>query len=113
MTWAQAAASSPTSSTRCWCCATSDSGRRRRTKARSPQALEKRPNQAPLLEALKATVAYQRKIQAQAAAQQEQGANPGFAIGGAPAPSTRAARSSAARRLVVMLIAAPCLTKNF
>jgi hypothetical protein len=49
-------------------------------------ALEKRPNQAPLLEALKATVSYQRKIQAQAAAQQAPGANPGFAIGGAPAP---------------------------
>ena len=50
------------------------------------EALEKRPNQAPLLEALKATVAYQRKLQAQQAAQMEQGANPGFAIGGAPAP---------------------------
>ena len=50
------------------------------------EALEKRPNQAPLLEALKETVAYQRKIQAQAAAQQQPGANPGFTIGGAPAP---------------------------
>jgi hypothetical protein len=50
------------------------------------EALEKRPNQAPLVEALKATVAYQRKLQAQAAAQQAPGANPGFAIGGAPAP---------------------------
>lgn len=49
------------------------------------EALDKRPNQAPLVEALKATVAYQRKIQAQAAAQQA-GDNPGFAIGGAPAP---------------------------
>lgn len=49
-------------------------------------ALDKRPNQAPLVEALKATVSYQRKIQAQAAAQQAPGANPGFAIGGAPAP---------------------------
>jgi hypothetical protein len=49
------------------------------------EALEKRPNQAPLLEALKSTVAYQRKIQAQASAQQGEGA-PGFAIGGAPAP---------------------------
>lgn len=51
------------------------------------EALEKRPNQAPLVEALKATVAYQRKLQAQAAAQQAQG-NGGnnFAIGGAPAP---------------------------
>ncbi len=49
------------------------------------EALEKRPNQAPLVEALKATVSYQRKIQAQAAAQQA-GDNPGFAIGGAPAP---------------------------
>jgi hypothetical protein len=50
------------------------------------EALEKRPNQAPLVEALKATVAYQRKMQSQAAAQQAQGDNPGFAIGGAPAP---------------------------
>jgi hypothetical protein len=50
------------------------------------EALEKRPNQAPLVEALKATVAYQRKLQAQAAAQQAQGGNPNFAIGGAPAP---------------------------
>ena len=50
------------------------------------EALEKRPNQAPLLEALKATVAYQRRIQAQAQAQQAQGGNAGFAIGGAPAP---------------------------
>ncbi|WP_102145372.1 hypothetical protein [Mycobacterium hubeiense] len=33
------------------------------------QALEYRPNQAPLVEALKATLAYQRKLQAQAAAQ--------------------------------------------
>lgn len=49
------------------------------------EALDKRPNQAPLVEALKATVAYQRKIQAQAQAQQA-GSNPGFAIGGAPAP---------------------------
>ncbi|MFY9917785.1 MAG: hypothetical protein WAL26_05235 [Mycobacterium sp.] len=50
------------------------------------EALEKRPNQAPLLEALKATVAYQRRIQAQAEAQQGQGGNGGFSIGGAPAP---------------------------
>lgn len=50
------------------------------------EALDKRPNQGPLVAALKATIAYQRKIQAQAAAQQEQGAQPGFAIGGAPAP---------------------------
>ena len=50
------------------------------------EALEKRPNQGPLVEALKATIAYQRRLQAQAAAQQEQGANPGFSIGGAPAP---------------------------
>jgi hypothetical protein len=50
------------------------------------EALDKRPNQAPLVEALKATVTYQRKLQAQAAAQQGGGGNPGFAIGGAPAP---------------------------
>lgn len=50
------------------------------------EALDKRPNQAPLVEALKATVAYQRRIQAQAQAQQGQGSNPGFSIGGAPAP---------------------------
>jgi hypothetical protein len=47
-------------------------------------ALEKRPNQAPLVEALKSTVAYQRRIQAQAAGQQ--GSQQGFSIGGAPAP---------------------------
>lgn len=50
------------------------------------EALDHRPNQAPLVDALKETVAYQRKIQAQAAAQQQQGAQPGFAIGGAPSP---------------------------
>ncbi len=50
------------------------------------EALEKRPNQAPLVEALKETVAYQRRIQAQAQAQQAQDGNPGFSIGGAPAP---------------------------
>jgi hypothetical protein len=50
------------------------------------EALDHRPNQGPLVEALKATVAYQRRIQAQAAAQQSPGAQPGFAIGGAPAP---------------------------
>ncbi len=50
------------------------------------EALEKRPNQAPLVEALKATVSYQRRIQAQAQAQQGQGGNGGFSIGGAPAP---------------------------
>jgi hypothetical protein len=49
-------------------------------------ALQKRPNQAPLVDALKATVSYQRKMQAQVAAQQSQGGNPNFAIGGAPAP---------------------------
>jgi hypothetical protein len=38
------------------------------------EALEFRPNQTPLVEALKETIAYQRKLQAQAAmAQQEQG----------------------------------------
>ena len=50
------------------------------------EALDHRPNQGPLVEALKSTIAYQRRIQAQASAQQAQGANPGFAIGGAPAP---------------------------
>lgn len=49
-------------------------------------ALDKRPNQAPLIEALKQTVSYQRKLQSQQQAQQAQGANPNFAIGGAPAP---------------------------
>ena len=83
---AQAAARSPTSCTRCWYCGTSVSGHRRRTRPPLVEALEKRPNQAPLVEALKSTVAYQRKLQAQAAAQQAPGANPGFAIGGAPAP---------------------------
>ncbi len=36
------------------------------------EALDQRPNQAPLVEALKETIAYQRRIQAQAAAQQQQ-----------------------------------------
>lgn len=47
-------------------------------------ALDKRPNQEPLIEALKETLSYQRKLQAQAAAQQQQGSQPGFQIGGAP-----------------------------
>ena len=52
------------------------------------EALDHRPNQTPLIDALKSTIAYQRKLQAQSAAQQQQqqGAQPGFAIGGAPAP---------------------------
>ena len=50
------------------------------------EALDHRPNQAPLIAALKSTIAYQRKIQAQSVAQQQQGAQPGFSIGGAPAP---------------------------
>ncbi len=55
-------------------------------KAAIQEALDHRPNQGPLVEALKSTIAYQRRIQAQASAQQAPGANPGFAIGGAPAP---------------------------
>ena len=56
-------------------------------------ALEKRPNQAPLVEALKATVAYQRRIQAQARRNTpaEVGINQCFSIGGAPAPFGSAA----------------------
>lgn len=50
------------------------------------EALDHRPNQTPLIDALKATVGYQRRIQAQAQAQQGQGGNGGFTIGGAPAP---------------------------
>lgn len=50
------------------------------------EALDKRPNQAPLIEALKETLAFQRKTQAQMIAQQQQQAQPGFAIGGAPNP---------------------------
>jgi hypothetical protein len=49
------------------------------------EALDKRPNQAPLIEALKETIAYQRKLQAQSVAQQQQQqSQPGFGIGGAP-----------------------------
>jgi hypothetical protein len=55
-------------------------------KAAIQEALDHRPNQGPLVAALKSTIAYQRRIQAQAAAQQSPGAQPGFAIGGAPAP---------------------------
>jgi hypothetical protein len=51
------------------------------------EALEERPNQAPLIEALKATIAYQRKLQARAVMQQQMQQNQeGFAIGGAPPP---------------------------
>ncbi|HET9562941.1 MAG TPA: hypothetical protein VFP27_00135 [Mycobacterium sp.] len=50
------------------------------------EALDHRPNQKPLIDALKSTIAYQRKLQAQSAAQQQQGGQNGFAIGGAPAP---------------------------
>ena len=50
------------------------------------KALDHRPNQTPLIDALKSTIAYQRRIQAQAQAQQGQGGNGGFTIGGAPAP---------------------------
>ena len=50
------------------------------------KALDHRPNQTPLIDALKSTIAYQRKLQAQSVAQQQQGAQPGFSVGGAPAP---------------------------
>jgi hypothetical protein len=52
------------------------------------EALDHRPNQAPLVAALKETVLYQRKLQAQSIAQQQQQGkqNPGLAIGGAPSP---------------------------
>ncbi len=51
------------------------------------EALDDRPNQTPLIDALKSTISYQRKLQAQSAAQQQQqGGQNGFAIGGAPAP---------------------------
>lgn len=49
-------------------------------------ALDKRPNQAPLVDALRETIAYQQRIMTQAQAQQQQGGNPGFSIGGAPGP---------------------------
>lgn len=49
------------------------------------KALDKRPNQVPLIKALKSTLAYQRKLQAQSNAQipQQGGFNPG--VGQAPA----------------------------
>ncbi|KHO18829.1 hypothetical protein [Mycolicibacterium setense] len=55
------------------------------------EALDKRPNQVPLINALKSTLSYQRKLQAQSAAQiPQQGAvNPGvgqFPGGIAPIP---------------------------
>jgi hypothetical protein len=46
------------------------------------EALEKRPNQIPLVEALKETLAYQRKMQAQAAMAQEAQSQPGYTVGG-------------------------------
>ncbi|OLP03375.1 hypothetical protein BVU76_04475 [Mycolicibacterium porcinum] len=56
------------------------------------EALDKRPNQVPLINALKSTLSYQRKLQAQAQAQiPKQGVvNPGIAPipgGGQPGPS--------------------------
>lgn len=55
------------------------------------EALDKRPNQVPLIKALKSTLAYQRKLQAQASAQIQQPGmiNPGvgqFPAGIAPIP---------------------------
>ncbi|MGV0814862.1 hypothetical protein ABQF34_23100 [Mycolicibacterium boenickei] len=55
------------------------------------EALDKRPNQVPLIDALKGTVAYQRKLQAQSRAQVQQPGmiNPGvgqFPAGIAPIP---------------------------
>jgi hypothetical protein len=50
-------------------------------------ALDKRPNQAPLVEALKETIVYQRKLQAQMANQGAGGQQPGFNYGvGQPPP---------------------------
>jgi len=48
-------------------------------------ALEKRPNQAPLIEALKETIAYQRKLQAQMQ-NANSGQQPGFNMGQTPLP---------------------------
>ena len=55
------------------------------------EALDKRPNQVPLINALKSTLSYQRKLQAQSQAQlpQQSGLNPGvgqFPGGIAPIP---------------------------
>jgi hypothetical protein len=50
------------------------------------EALEKRPNQAPLIEALKETLAYQRKLQAQMQ-NANNGQQPGYGFGvGQPPP---------------------------
>ncbi|QRY44550.1 hypothetical protein JVX93_29695 [Mycolicibacterium boenickei] len=45
------------------------------------KALDKRPNQVPLIDALKSTLSYQRKLQAQSQAQipKQSGLNPGIA----------------------------------
>ena len=48
-------------------------------------ALEKRPNQTPLIEALKETIAYQRKLQAQMQ-NANTGQQPGFNMGQTPLP---------------------------
>ena len=50
------------------------------------EALEKRPNQAPLIEALKDTIAYQRRLQAQMQNQIDPHHQPGFTIGGGQPP---------------------------
>ena len=49
-------------------------------------ALEKRPNQAPLIEALKETIAYQRKLQAQMQNAVDPNQQPGFNMGQTPLP---------------------------
>ncbi len=80
------------------------------------EALDKRPNQAPLIEALKSTIVYQRKIQAQSVAQQQQqGRSPASRSAARRLPSTRAASSSAglaARSTSRSADAALCSTKN-
>jgi hypothetical protein len=52
------------------------------------EALDKRPNQTPLVEALKATLAYQRKLQAQAAMAQQAQSEPGYNMGQMGQPPT-------------------------
>ena len=56
-----------------------------RTRQAIAKALDKRPNQAPLIEALKETLAYQRKLQAQTQ-NADSPSQPGFNLGQTPLP---------------------------
>ena len=82
------------------------------------EALEHRPNQTPLVEALKETLAYQRKMQAQAAAQHAAAGRPpaSTAVPGMPPQSPGMTRSRSVRgpahQHPARLTLPSCSTKN-